>query len=273
VTASDAGAEAIAGAGDLLPQIQRTNLGAHLTITHRYIGFALASCWRRPASLRLTPSPPAPSRRSSLTTASSSRSRQRRQGSPVHRTERRAARQSLYTRDGSTNPRSSSARVSLPGAKPQDIAAISGLVRDANRSRAEGARVHRSSTSPPPTSSTYDRRSPPPDPEEEAVIDGLYAGRLCRGHRPQGDADFTRIRRVDLALQTEAQDSLTGDVLAASVLQRGKSAGADKQLSFDVLVKLRTRSASGWRADSTMPRCADQRIDCTDPAAREQRPR
>jgi len=78
---------------------------------------------------------------------------------------------------------------------------------------------------------------------------------------------------LDLALQTEMQDSLTGDVLAASVLQRGKSAGADKQLSFDVLVT--AADALGERLACRLDNAhaaANQRIDCTDTPAREQRP-
>jgi len=86
--------------------------------------------------------------------------------------------------------------------------------------------------------------------------------------------DFTEKYDVlDLALQTEAHDSLTGDVLAASVLKRGKSAGADKQLSFDVLVKAADALSErlACRLDNAHV-AANQRIDCTDTAAREQRP-
>ena len=44
--------------------------------------------------------------------------------------------------------------------------------------------------------------------------------------------DFTEKYDVlDLALQTEAQDSLTGDVLAASVLQRWQERGR-RQATF-----------------------------------------
>jgi hypothetical protein len=49
--------------------------------------------------------------------------------------------------------------------------------------------------------------------------------------------EFTQKYEVlDLGLQTEVQDSQSGDVLAASVLRRGESGGVDRQLSFDVLV-------------------------------------
>jgi hypothetical protein len=79
---------------------------------------------------------------------------------------------------------------------------------------------------------------------------------------------------LDLGLQMEVQDSRSGDVLAASVLRRGASGGVDKHLSFDVLVTaadvLGDRLAC--RIDNAHVPAA-QRIDCTDPVARESRPR
>lgn len=160
------------------------------------------------------------------------------------------------------------------GAKPQDLAAISGLVRDAATAalKERGYQI----VDKPGANVIYLRM---------AVTD-LQIHKKKRGllaYTPAGfvvDAglkamqDFTQKYDVlDLALQTEAQDSLTGDVLAASVLQRGKSAGADKQLSFDVLVK--ATDALGERLACRLDNAhvaADQRIDCTDDAAREQRP-
>lgn len=160
------------------------------------------------------------------------------------------------------------------GAKPQDLAAISGLVRDATVAalKERGYQI----VDKPAANVLYVR----------TAITDLQIQQKKRGlmsYTPVGLVvdtgakamkDFTEKYDVlDLALQTEAQDSLTGDVLAASVLQRGKSAGADKQLSFDVLVK--AADALGERLACRLDNAhvaADQRIDCTDTAAREQRP-
>jgi Protein of unknown function (DUF3313) len=160
------------------------------------------------------------------------------------------------------------------GAKPEDIAAISGLVRDAAAAalKERGYQI----VDKPGANVIYVRM---------AVTD-LQIHKKKRGllaYTPAGFVvdtglkamkDFTEKYDVlDLALQTEMQDSLTGDVLAASVLQRGKSAGADEQLSFDVLVK--SADALGERLACRLDNAhvaADQRIDCTDTAAREQRP-
>jgi Protein of unknown function (DUF3313) len=160
------------------------------------------------------------------------------------------------------------------GAKPQDIAAISGLVRDAAAAalKERGYQI----VDKPGANVIYVRM---------AVTDLQIQKkkRSLMAYTPAGFVvdtglkamkDFTEKYDVlDLALQTEVQDSLTGDVLAASVLQRGKSAGADKQLSFDVLVK--SADALGERLACRLDNAhvaADQRIDCTDTAAREQRP-
>ena len=87
--------------------------------------------------------------------------------------------------------------------------------------------------------------------------------------------EFTQKYEVlDLGMQTEVQDSRSGDVLAASVLRRGESGGVDRHLSFDVLVTaadvLGDRLAC--RIDNAHVPAA-QRIDCTDPVTRESRPR
>ena len=167
-----------------------------------------------------------------------------------------------------------SAESPYKGAKPEDIAAVSGLVREAATTalKKRGYQI----VDKPAANVIYVRM---------AVTD-LQINKKKRGlmsYTPVGLVvdtgrkalqDFTEKYDVlDLALQTEMQDSLTGDVLAASVLQRGKSAGGDKQLSFDVLVT--AADALGERLACRLDNAhvaASQRIDCTDTAAREKRP-
>lgn len=84
---------------------------------------------------------------------------------------------------------------------------------------------------------------------------------------------------LDLALQVEVLDSTTHDVLGAAVLKQGKGAveGADRKperMSFDELVSTVSEGSArvACRLDNgRLP--IEQRIDCTDEAARNARPR
>lgn len=78
---------------------------------------------------------------------------------------------------------------------------------------------------------------------------------------------------LDLSLQTEIQDSTTQAVLAAAVLQRGKSADAKKPISFDAVVA--TTHELGERFACRLDNAhvpVERRIDCTDAEARKARP-
>jgi len=123
------------------------------------------------------------------------------------------------------------------GAKPGRHCGHLSLVRDATVAALKSAAT-RSSTSPPPTSCTYERRSRTSRSRRRSGHDGLYAGRLCRGHRPQGDAGLhPEVRRA----RPGAADRSAGQPdrrRARSVRAPARQErGADKQLSFDVLVK------------------------------------
>ena len=78
---------------------------------------------------------------------------------------------------------------------------------------------------------------------------------------------------LDVALQTEVQDSMTHEVLAASVIQRGKSGDAKKAIGFDALVAVTNEYGErvACRLDNPRVPAAD-RIDCADPVARKSRP-
>jgi hypothetical protein len=79
---------------------------------------------------------------------------------------------------------------------------------------------------------------------------------------------------LDLAVQLETQDSATGEVLSAAVLKRGKGADVNQRIPFDVVVS--TADLLGDRLACSLDNArvpAAQRIDCTDPVAREARPK
>ena len=161
------------------------------------------------------------------------------------------------------------------GAKPDDIAAISGLVRSATAASLQerGYKI----VDKPGADVLYIRL---------AVTDLQIAKkkRNLLAYTPVGfvvDAGVKALQEfmdkydvLDLALQAEMQDSVSGDVIAAAVLQRGQSAGARKRIDFDVMVAsadlLGDRLAC--RLDNSKVPAA-QRIDCTDPVAREARPK
>ena len=78
---------------------------------------------------------------------------------------------------------------------------------------------------------------------------------------------------LDMSLQTEIQDSTSQQVLAAAVLQRGKTAGAQKPIPFDTVVSVTNELGERFacRLDNGHVAAA-QRIDCTDAAKRKARP-
>ena len=84
---------------------------------------------------------------------------------------------------------------------------------------------------------------------------------------------MTKYDLLDMSLQTEIQDSTSQQVLAAAVLQRGKTAGAKKPIPFDTLVAVTTELGERFacRLDNGHVAAA-QRIDCTDSAKRKARP-
>jgi hypothetical protein len=160
------------------------------------------------------------------------------------------------------------------GAKPQDLAAISGLVRNA----AATALKQRGYAL-----------------VDEAGSDTLYIRvavtdvQIVKKHRsllaytPVGFVVDTGVKALqdfmgkydllDVALEVEFLDSVEQKSLAAAVLQRGKSADARKPISFDALVAVTSELGErcACRVDNSHVPAA-QRIDCTDPAARKSRP-
>jgi hypothetical protein len=161
------------------------------------------------------------------------------------------------------------------GAKPEDIAAISGLVCNSVTTALQKPGY---GLADEPAADVIYLRIAITDLKIEKKKRGLMS------YPPVGFVVDTGLKAMqefnqkyevlDLGLQTEVQDSRSGDVLAASVLRRGASGGVDKHLSFDVLVTaadvLGDRLAC--RIDNAHVPAA-QRIDCTDPVARESRPR
>lgn len=78
---------------------------------------------------------------------------------------------------------------------------------------------------------------------------------------------------LDMSVQAEVQDSLSGEVLGAAVSKRGKSTGEKKAISFDALTAVMTDYGArlACRIDNGYVPVAE-RIDCLDPAARKARP-
>jgi hypothetical protein len=79
---------------------------------------------------------------------------------------------------------------------------------------------------------------------------------------------------LDVGLQAEIHDSTSGQILAAAVLQRGKSAAATEPLAFDTVVAVTNELGERFacRLDNTYVHAAE-RIDCADPVARKSRPK
>ena len=162
------------------------------------------------------------------------------------------------------------------GAKPADLAAIAGAVRDSVASALQ-SRGYELVESPAP-GAVYVRL---------AVTDLNIEKKKRRllAYTPVGFVvssgvralqDFTdRYAIRDLALQVEVQDSMSShDLLGAAVMQRGTSADTSRPLSFDALNALVAEYGErlACRLDNGHV-TADRRIDCHDRSARQQRPR
>lgn len=161
------------------------------------------------------------------------------------------------------------------GAKPEDIAAIAGLVRSTTATALEerGYKI----VDRPGNDVLYVRL---------AVTD-LQIAKKKRGllaYTPVGFVVNAGVKALqefmdkydvlDLSLQAEVQDSTSSEVLAAAVLNRGQSAGGDKRIDFDVMVAATDLFADrlACRLDNAHVPAA-KRIDCTDPVARQARPK
>jgi len=161
------------------------------------------------------------------------------------------------------------------GAKPADLAAIAGAVRESVATALQ-SRGYTLVESPAPDA-VYVRLA-----VTDLSIDKKKRGLLA--YTPVGFVvssgvqalqEFTDKYEIrDMALQVEVQDSVRHDLLGAAVVQRGKSADTSKPLSFDALNALVAEYGErmACRLDNSHV-TADRRIDCHDPAARQQRPR
>lgn len=161
------------------------------------------------------------------------------------------------------------------GAKPEDVAAIAGLIRSTTAAALQerGYKM----VDQPAADAAYVRM---------AVTD-LQIVKKKRGllaYTPVGFVVNAGVKALqdfmdkydilDIALQVEVQDSLKHDVLAAAVIQRGKSADATKPIEFDTMVAVANELGERFacRLDNGRVQ-APQRIDCTDPVARKGRPK
>ena len=160
------------------------------------------------------------------------------------------------------------------GAKPQDLAAISGLVRSA---AATALKQRGYALVDVPGADTLYIRVAVTD------VQIVKKHRSLLAYTPVGfvvDAGVKALQDfmgkydlLDVALEVELLDSMEQKSLAAAVLQRGKSADARKPISFDALVAVTSELGErcACRVDNShVP--ATQRIDCSDPAARKARP-
>jgi hypothetical protein len=160
------------------------------------------------------------------------------------------------------------------GAKPQDLAAISGLVRNA---AASALKQRGYALVDEPGSDTLYIRVAVTD------VQIVKKHRSLLAYTPVGFVVDTGVKALqdfmgkydllDVALEVEFLDSVEQKSLAAAVLQRGKSADARKPISFDALVAVTSELGErcACRVDNSHVPAA-QRIDCTDPAARKSRP-
>ena len=160
------------------------------------------------------------------------------------------------------------------GAKPADIEAIAELIRSTTTAalRQRGYEI-------------VDRPSPETVYVRMAVTD-LQIARKSRNllaYTPVGFAVDTAVKAlqsfmdkfniIDMALQVEIRDAESGTVLAEAVLKRGKSADATRPIPFDAMVVATNELAERFacRLDNGHVPPAE-RIDCTDPIARKNRP-
>lgn len=160
------------------------------------------------------------------------------------------------------------------GAKPEDILAISDLVRT---STTDALKERGYLIVDKPGADTLYLRLAVTDLQMVAKKRGLLSytpvGLVVNAGMKALQDFMDKYDLLDMALQVEIQDSANSEVLAAAVLKRGKGADASKPIKFDVLVAasdlLGERLAC--RLDNAKVPAA-QRIDCTDPAARAARP-
>ena len=161
------------------------------------------------------------------------------------------------------------------GAKPEDVAAIAGLIRSTMAAALEerGYKI----VDQPGADTVYIRM---------AVTD-LQIAKKKRGllaYTPVGfvvDAGVKALQDfmdkydiLDISLQVEVQDSVSHDVLAAAVIQRGQSADASKPIKFDAMVATTNELSERFACRLDNGRVpAAQRIDCVDPVARKARPK
>jgi hypothetical protein len=161
------------------------------------------------------------------------------------------------------------------GAKPEDLAAIAGVLRSATATALQ-ERGYAIVDQPGPNT-LYVR----------SAATGLKIAKKKKNllaYTPVGFVvdvgvkalqDFMdKYSVLDLALQIEIQDSLNQDVLAAGVVQRGKSVDASKPISFDQMVAVADEMGERFacRLDNSNVKAAE-RIDCTDVALRQARPK
>lgn len=162
------------------------------------------------------------------------------------------------------------------GAKPADLAAIAGAVRDSVASALQ-SRGYELVESPVP-GAVYVRLA-----VTDLSIEKKKRGLLA--YTPVGFVVYSGVRALqdftdryeirDLALQVEVQDSMSRhDLLGAAVMQRGTSADTSRPLSFEALNALVAEYGErlACRLDNGHV-TADRRIDCHDRSARQQRPR
>lgn len=160
------------------------------------------------------------------------------------------------------------------GAKPDDVEAIAELVRSTTVAALQqrGYTV----TDKPGPGTVYVRM---------AVTDLQIAkkSRNLLAYTPVGFVVDTAVKAlkafmdkyniIDMSLQVEISDSTTREVLAEAVLKRGKSADVNKPIPFDVMIVATNELAERFACRLDNAHVApDQRIDCTDPVARKNRP-
>ena len=142
------------------------------------------------------------------------------------------------------------------GAKPEDVAAIAGLIRSTTAAALQerGYKI----VDQPGGDTAYVRM---------AVTD-LQIVKKKRGllaYTPVGfvvDAGVKALRDfmdkydiLDMSLQVEVQDSVKHDVLAAAVIQRGQSADATKPIEFDAMVAVANELGERFACRLDMPAC------------------